>query len=145
MSWSPSNVFGRRLLAIASLLITAVAATTSFAQTQQQILQQRNVCFGREAAAAGAQLIACTAIIESGREQPTIVSQAHTVRGNLARAKDELDQAIDEYSLAIQLDGRNATAYYSRGLSRAAKGDVDSAINDYSEAIQNQSQGWRLL
>src|SRR5476649_2623668 len=117
MSWSPLYGIGRYLLAAACLLITTL--TFSFAQSPQQ----RNVCFGREAAAPAAQVTACTAIIEAGRDQPSIISEAYVARGNFSRAKEEFDQAIDDFTQAIQLNGRNANAYYNRGLSRVAKGD----------------------
>ena len=126
MSWSPSNITGRCLLAAASLLITTLTITSSFAQST---IQQRNVCFGREQAAAGAQLAACTAIIDAARDQPSIISQAHTARGNIARAKDELDQAIDDFSLAIQLDGKNATLY-GRGSARCKA--TSNRLSDYN-------------
>ena len=43
---------------------------------------------------------------------------------------------IADYTKAIRLDPKDATAYYNRGNLWEAKGDYDKAIADYNEALQ---------
>lgn len=45
------------------------------------------------------------------------------------------DQAIEDYSMAIQLDPNNAYTYYNKGISLDRKGDYDEAINCFTQAI----------
>ena len=46
-----------------------------------------------------------------------------------------IDRAIKDYSQAIRLDARNASAYLHRGGAYFLKGDHDRAIKDYGAAI----------
>ena len=41
-----------------------------------------------------------------------------------------------DFSVALRLDPKNATAYNSRGLAYRKTGDLEKAIADYSAAIQ---------
>jgi tetratricopeptide (TPR) repeat protein len=57
-------------------------------------------------------------------------------RGISYAEKGEHDQAIADYTEAIRLDPKGATAYNNRGDSYAKKGEYDQAIADYTEAIR---------
>lgn len=48
----------------------------------------------------------------------------------------ELDLAIENYTLAIQIDGKLAPAYNFRGNAYEAKGDDGKAVTDYTQAIK---------
>lgn len=45
------------------------------------------------------------------------------------------NDAINDYSKALDLDNKNAFAYYNRGISYDKKGDYDNAIIDFTSAI----------
>ncbi|WP_235318134.1 tetratricopeptide repeat protein [Porphyromonas gulae] len=46
------------------------------------------------------------------------------------------EEAIKDYSKAIELDGKFVDAYYNRGNAYYKKGSYDEAIKDYSKAIE---------
>lgn len=46
------------------------------------------------------------------------------------------DEAITDYSKAIELDPRYAEAYSNRGFVYGRKGQFDAAIADYNKAIE---------
>jgi len=50
------------------------------------------------------------------------------------------NEAIQNYTEAIQLKPDYATAFYNRGVNLAKKGDFANAIGDYTEAIQLQPE-----
>ena len=50
--------------------------------------------------------------------------------------KGESENAIRDYSEAIELDPKYADAYNYRGISYLSNGDVDNAIADYTKAIE---------
>ncbi|HEV3028432.1 MAG TPA: tetratricopeptide repeat protein, partial [Planctomycetota bacterium] len=52
-----------------------------------------------------------------------------------ASAKD-FEGAIAEYTKAIAVDPKNATAYSYRGNAKASMKDFDGAMEDYSKAIE---------
>jgi tetratricopeptide (TPR) repeat protein len=49
--------------------------------------------------------------------------------------KKQYDKAIEDYSLAIQLDPNYYWAYRDRGIAHLAKKEYDTAIQDYNQAI----------
>ena len=57
-------------------------------------------------------------------------------RGAAKQIKGDLDSAIADYTRALELNSKSATAYYNRGLAKQAKGDLDGAIVDYTRALQ---------
>ena len=46
------------------------------------------------------------------------------------------DQAIKDYTKAIELDPRDTHAYYNRGNTYYKKGQYDQAIKEYTKAIE---------
>ena len=54
----------------------------------------------------------------------------------LARAADDLDGKIVDYSEAIRLNPEYGYAFKNRGFARASKGDLDGAIADFDESIR---------
>jgi tetratricopeptide (TPR) repeat protein len=57
-------------------------------------------------------------------------------RGYAYSDKGDNDRAIADYSEAIRLDPKSATAFKNRGIAYLEKGDNDRAIADYSAAIR---------
>lgn len=55
----------------------------------------------------------------------------------------ELDKAINDFSRAIRINPRYASAYHNRGYAYERKGEPDKAIMDLSEAIRLNPQDAR--
>ena len=66
--------------------------------------------------------------------QPQAVQ--HYNRGVELQEEGNYEQAILEYTNAIELDPNFADAYYNRGIAYKNKGEFDNAIADYSRAIE---------
>jgi lipoprotein NlpI len=66
--------------------------------------------------------------------EPT--ARGYSNRGNAYYAKGDNDNAIADYSQAIKLNSKDASAFNNRGSAYLAKGQHDRAIADYSQAIQ---------
>lgn len=49
------------------------------------------------------------------------------------------NDAINDYSKAVELDPKNAYAYYNRGISYDKKGEYNLAIKDFAKAIELDS------
>ncbi len=50
-------------------------------------------------------------------------------------AKGQVDAAIEQYDIALELDPGFAQAYNNRGNAYRAKGELDRAIQDYEQAL----------
>lgn len=78
----------------------------------------------------------CTQILQDKSELAHNRAIAYYDRGLAYADKGDLDQAIADYSKAIQLNPKFAAAYHNRGRAYRAKGDLDQAIADFTEAIR---------
>ena len=67
------------------------------------------------------------------------------IRGNGYLAGDELDDAIECYSAAVELYPDNSRAYYNRAIARERKGEVEAAAPDYARALEDESSLIRVL
>ena len=67
---------------------------------------------------------------------PSEDALAHQNRGISHWAESNLDEAIAEFSLAIQLDPSMAEAYYNRALAYLWKIEEDKFIGDINQAIR---------
>ena len=56
--------------------------------------------------------------------------------GNVLMMIGQINNAIEHYSHAIELNPNNAPTYNNRGVAYRGKGDFDRAIEDYNKAIQ---------
>ncbi len=63
-------------------------------------------------------------------------AKAYNIRGFSWYKKGDYDEAIFDYTKAIELNPRYAEAYYNRGIAFDDKGDYDRAIFDYTKAIE---------
>jgi tetratricopeptide (TPR) repeat protein len=57
-------------------------------------------------------------------------------RGDSYLKNGNYDQAIAEYTQAIELDPSLSSLYYNRGVAYANKADYDNAISDFSQVIK---------
>ena len=57
-------------------------------------------------------------------------------RGNQKFHSGDLEGALEDYDLAIEIDPDYAPAYYNRGMAYEDLGDYDMALMDYTTAIE---------
>ena len=62
-------------------------------------------------------------------------AQAYSNRGETKRTKGDLDGAIADCTIAIELNPKDVHAYGIRAKAKASKGDMDGAIADFQKAI----------
>ena len=72
----------------------------------------------------------------SGISKEELLSNSAFHQGNVLMVLRQIDQAIERYSHAIELNPNNATTYSNRGAAYHNKGEYDRAIRDYTEAIR---------
>ncbi len=63
-------------------------------------------------------------------------ADAYLTHGNAYKAKDELDQAISDYTKAIEINPRDPNAYSIRGDTYCMQKKYDQAISDCEKAIE---------
>ena len=57
-------------------------------------------------------------------------------RGNAYARHGILPQAISDYNKAIEINPKDALAYYNRGAAYAKQGNLLQAISDYNKAVE---------
>lgn len=65
----------------------------------------------------------------------------HTVLGSIYQKQENVDGALEEYSIAIGLDPANMEAYVNRGELLIRKGNFEYAAADFKNAIQLDPDG----
>jgi Flp pilus assembly protein TadD len=65
----------------------------------------------------------------------------HTVLGSIYQRQENIDGALEEYSIAIGLDPANMEAYVNRGELLIRKGNFEMAASDFKNAIQLDPDG----
>jgi tetratricopeptide (TPR) repeat protein len=80
-------------------------------------------------------IIACTALIQSGRQTPANLAVAYFNRAAIYIDKSRYDEAMADFTNVIALDPDDAFAYGGRGYTYSAKSLFDEAIADYTKAI----------
>src|ERR1700716_1006575 len=65
-----------------------------------------------------------------------LTANAYTSRGLARYRKGDVDGAIADYELAIQINPGLAPAHLNRGNTRYAKGDRDGALADWNRALR---------
>lgn len=83
---------------------------------------------------------ACGRLIADAASTPEVKAIAHANIGTAHRRKQAWDEAIAEYTTAIELNPKFATLYFNRGVAKYGKGDAKAAIADFSEAIRLDPQ-----
>lgn len=66
---------------------------------------------------------------------PMTVPMAYNSRGQAYHAMGEVEKAIEDYSVAIELNPFDAFPYNNRGLANEGLAKTDAAISDYTRAI----------
>jgi len=61
-------------------------------------------------------------------------------RGVERQGEGQLDEAIRDYTEAVELDSSLQDAYLNRGLAYGSKGDLDAAIRDFAEVLRLNPQ-----
>ena len=62
-------------------------------------------------------------------------------RGNVYRARGQVDDAIEDYTQAIMLSPEDARAYYNRGCAYEAQNLNDNARSDFRVVLLTSSNG----
>ncbi len=69
-------------------------------------------------------------------------------RGNDRASCGEFEEAVSDYTMALQLGLRfreAVNAYGNRGMARVETGDLDGAIDDFSEIIERKPKNLWML
>jgi tetratricopeptide (TPR) repeat protein len=121
------------LLSVVVLLGTGPACADPIADSNQQEDPDRRIK-------------GCTQFIEQRASDKSSLAAAYVNRGNAYHNRAEYDQAIADYSNAIQINPKYAEAYNNRGASHEKKQDKGKAIADYRMAlsIDSSSRGGAL-
>lgn len=61
---------------------------------------------------------------------------AHVIRASSYRLQGELDLALIDYSMAIEIDDTAAAVYANRGIVFNTIGDTESAVSDWFSAVE---------
>jgi tetratricopeptide (TPR) repeat protein len=78
----------------------------------------------------------CTRILQDANEPVHNRAVANEKIGLAYAAKGDFERAVSNFSEAIRLDRKFASAYYNRALAYQMRNDYDRAIADYNEAIR---------
>ena len=62
-------------------------------------------------------------------------ARVYFLRGMSFSRNGNLDQAIEDYTRAVEINPKYREAFNNRGLARGKKGDVDGAIEDFTQTI----------
>lgn len=80
-------------------------------------------------------LASCDLILAEGGLETAEIGEVLAVRGRIHHRLDNHAQARADYTTAIEIDPKNAWAFYSRGLANVGLGDRYAAIEDFDAAI----------
>jgi len=116
---------------------------SSFADEQQIDQAQTQILLGEQHRRDGgfdAAIECYTNVIVSnlpgGAERNLLLYHAHACRGAALIEKGNLDAALDDLTIAIQIDPERAIGYYNRGVAWERKGQSEQALDDYARAIR---------
>lgn len=79
-------------------------------------------------------IAACTRVIGDQSQSTADRAGAYLQRGNAYVVANRLDDAIADYSAAIQIDKNSVVEYAARAIAYLRKGDRERAVSDYREA-----------
>jgi tetratricopeptide (TPR) repeat protein len=73
-----------------------------------------------------------------------LLVQVHYIRGLLYQSRNELDEAIGDFDMAISYDPDYLSAYNRRGEAHKAKGNYDQAIEDYKMVLRGKTKPYDI-
>ncbi len=81
---------------------------------------------------------ACTAIIQSGRlaDKAEALSSIYQARGMAFARYQQFALALTDFDRGVEINPRDANAFYNRAVTLERKGDIDQAIRDLDEALR---------
>ena len=127
------NRRGRLFSRVVLSAIGTLATQGANAQTRDDAV----ICGGpRSTVAAEDRIAACTRVINSGQWRDEALGWAYNDRCLAQYDKRAWDEALSDCSKAIEIDPKDARAFYGRGNAWRAKGDNDRAIANYDDAIR---------
>ena len=62
--------------------------------------------------------------------------KAFNSRGNSKMRLDLLEESIEDFNKAIQIDPEFGLLYQNRGIPKPLSGDMDGACNDWNKAVE---------
>lgn len=68
-------------------------------------------------------------------------SQGYVNSGNSKQLSKQYDEAIKDYSKAIEMDGKNLEAYFQRAKVYNFKGDTENALKDFQTVVNLAPKG----
>ena len=68
-------------------------------------------------------------------------SSGYVNKGNAKQLSKQYDKAIQDYTKAIELDGKNADAYFQRAKVYNLQGKTQKAIDDFKVVVQLDPKG----
>src|SRR5689334_6071962 len=116
----------RKMVLLAAYMPFAILAVPAAADDQHDCASKKSQ----------RKLEACTAIIQGGREVAPNLAAAYRNRGVAHAARGDYDQAIADFSKAIELNPNYATAYNDRAVAYTSKGDFQRAVADVTKAVE---------
>ncbi len=75
-------------------------------------------------------------IIKSLEKIKNLTAEGHFIKGNAYYSEKKIDKAIEEYTEAIELNPKLASAYNNRGVAYGNIKEFDKAIEDCNKAIE---------
>ena len=124
----------RRYLARAGAIVMAALPAYGIDMALAE-LSEYEVC--REATGeVNTRILACSRILDDLDEPPTVRIRAARERAHAHYLKGDYDQAIADYTVALQLGPAEAGLHIDRGLAYEEKNDYERAIADYTQAIR---------
>ena len=79
-------------------------------------------------------LLALQSIAQAQVGNNELLSQVYLLSGDVHRAREEYDWAIEDYDTVIEMNPDNVDAYIHRRLAYHHKGEYDRAIEDFTKA-----------
>ena len=113
------------------------ASITLFAPaTMAQVVSKEwGQCSGGEGRNPDLIIAGCTAVIKAHTDPTRRLAIALNNRGVAFKAKGDLDHALQDYDMSLQLDPYAANHYNNRGVVYRIKGDLVRAVEEYGKAI----------
>ena len=76
---------------------------------------------------------------QGGKQYNGQLADAYFKRANTHRALDQNQEAVEDYTQAIELEPEAAQPYYHRGDLNRELGKLEAAVDDYGQAISQET------